>query len=117
MSHDKCTHGECPRNGSCPDGAPFDSEIQEAFQMAIEALSTQQWIPFGRPMNSGRYYLVTLRQRFEGEETYRVRIMRLHEGHWVYPRHFPEWINDEMEQEVIAWMPIPEPYQAERREE
>ena len=68
------------------------------------------WIPIGVPMNSGQHYLVTLRQKFEGEETYRVRIMRFHEGHWLYPHHFPEWINDEMEQEVVAWMPLPTPY-------
>jgi len=75
----------------------------------------QRWIPFGRPMNSGMY-LVTLRQKFEGKETYRVRIIRLNNGHWVLPKHFPEWINEEMEQEVLAWMPLPEPY-TERREE
>ena len=68
------------------------------------------WIPIGAPMNSGQHYLVTLRQKFEGEETYRVRIMRFHEGHWLYPHHFPEWINDEMEQEVVAWMPLPKPW-------
>lgn len=81
-----------------------------------EAPTVPQWIPFGAPMNSGQHYIVTLRQKFEGEETYRVRIMRLNEGHWVYPRHFPEWINDEMEQEVVAWMPLPEPYKGGEQE-
>lgn len=44
-SHRECSHEECPWNENCPNDAPFDSEIQEAFQMAIEALSAQHWIP------------------------------------------------------------------------
>lgn len=46
-SHSTCPLEECPWNGNCPDDAPFDSEIQEAFQMAIEALSAERkgkWI-------------------------------------------------------------------------
>ena len=72
--------------------------------------SATQWISDHRPMDSEKLYLVTLRQKFEGVETYRVRIMRLHEGHWIYPHHFPEWINNEMKQEVVAYIPLPEPY-------
>lgn len=87
-------------------------KVMTAWKEYIKTLPPAQsgWIPIGVPMNSGQHYLVTLRQKFEGEETYRVRIMRLHEGHWLYPHHFPEWINDEMEQEVVAWQPLPTPY-------
>lgn len=94
--------------------APTAQHLSAIFDCedTIKALPSAQpgWIPFGVPMNSGQHYLVTLRQKFEGKETYRVRIMRLHEGHWLYPHHFPEWINDEMEQEVVAWMLLPTPY-------
>ena len=90
----------------------LDSGTEYDIPARIKALpSAQRWIPIGAPMSSGQHYLVTLRQKFEGEETYRVRIMRFHEGHWLYPHHFPEWINDEMEQEVVAWMPLPSPWE------
>ena len=69
----------------------------------------QRWITSGKPMNSGMY-LVTLRQKFEGEEAYRVRIMRFINGNWLLPKHFPEWINEEIEQEVLAWQDLPEPW-------
>lgn len=44
-SHSACSHEECPWHDNCPDDAPFDSEIQEALDMAIEALNQTQWIP------------------------------------------------------------------------
>ena len=69
----------------------------------------QRWITSGKPMNSGMY-LVTLRQKFEGEEAYGVRIMRFINGNWMLPKHFPEWINEEIEQEVLAWCELPEPW-------
>lgn len=83
---------------------------------AIEGLPfvqpEQRWITSGKPMNSGMY-LVTLWQKFEGEEAYGVRIMRFINGNWMLPKHFPEWINEEIEQEVLAWRELPEPYREE----
>lgn len=86
-------------------------KIFEALDMAIKALEEpeQRWITSGKPMNSGMY-LVTLRQKFEGEEAYGVRIMRFINGNWMLPKHFPEWINEEIEQEVLAWRELPEPW-------
>lgn len=105
-SHSECPHEECPWNENCPDDAPFDSEIQEAFQMAIEALSAQQWISVSErlPDREGEY-LVTW-------GTINVRSMCV-----LHYDQFGDW-TDEYDNvmdgsNVIAWMPIPEPFKGE----
>lgn len=96
-------------------GMSLADAISEAYRQGKQdAQPEQRWITSGKPMNSGMY-LVTLRQKFEGEEAYGVRIMRFINGNWMLPKHFPEWINEEIEQEVLAWREPPEPY-VERRE-
>ena len=59
-----------------PDIYPQDKIGDAAYRICAEfierlpsAQPEQRWITSGKPMNSGMY-LVTLRQKFEGEESY-----------------------------------------------
>ena len=82
----------------------------------FEDVEIPRWMPTSarQPEENGTY-LVTMTKRadadFLGEplNEVEVRKMRYHDG-WKLPRHVPEWINDAIEQEVIAWQPLPEPY-------
>ena len=73
------------------------TEIGEAFGMAIEALEQpeQQWIPCSErlPERTG-YYLVTGRQGAVNKRLYQ-------DGYW-----YGNWT-------VIAWMPLPDPWEGE----
>lgn len=64
------------------------------------------------PGKDGRYLVSLYRYGNIGHEVDEVNviIMRVNNGHWVYPRHIPEWINDALTQEVLAWTYLPEPY-------
>lgn len=82
-----------------------------------------EWIPCSErlPKENG-HYLVTFHQTatkedlgFDMDDT-DVRKMRYDTKHgWRTPRHIPSWINDAVVSTVLAWMPLPEPYRAERR--
>lgn len=82
----------------------------------FEDVEIPRWMPTSarQPEENGTY-LVTMTKRadadFLGEplNEVEVRKMRYHDG-WKLPRHIPEWINDAIEQEVIAWQPLPKAY-------
>lgn len=82
----------------------------------FEDVEIPRWMPTAarQPEENGMY-LVTMTKKadadFMGEplDEVEVRKMRYHDG-WKLPRHIPEWINDAIEQEVIAWMPMPKAY-------
>ena len=75
-----------------------------------------KWIPCSErlPEKNGRY-LVTLHiygeLDFKVDETV-VRIIPFFDK-WRTPTHIPEWINEALTQEVLAWIPLPEPYKNE----
>ena len=82
--------------------------------------SVQQWIPCSErlPEEYGEF-LVTMTEKakakdlgFDIDETY-IRKMRYNSNGWQLPRHIPSWINEAVKDEVLAWMPLPEPYQEE----
>ena len=126
-SHRVCTLEECPWNENCPDDAPFDSEIQEAFQMAIEALEAQRWIPCSERLPEyDTDVLISYRYKTgEGDQSH-VRIDITSYGkmyfggnsvynqmgksitHWREP--FAYFADN---YEVIAWMPLPEPWKGD----
>ena len=91
---------------SCHLGSAFD---------AIDELEAQElkWIPCSErlPEENGRY-LVTLHTYgaldFKVDETV-VKIIPFFDK-WRTPTHSPEWINEALTQEVLAWMPLPGPY-------
>ena len=86
---------------------PMSLKDIEAFDMAIEALKAQKWIPCseGFPDTSG-YYLVTL----DYKEVDYV---------WYHAGKYPGWdrIYTEDGNNIIAWMPLPEPYRKEQNNE
>ena len=91
---------------------------------AVEDLPSAQpelrWIPCSErlPEEYGEF-LVTMTEKakakdlgFDIDETY-IRKMRYNSNGWQLPRHIPSWINEAVKDEVLAWMPLPEPYQEE----
>lgn len=73
----------------------------------------QNWTPCseGLPKANGRYF-VTLHiygeLDFKVDETV-VKIIPFFDK-WRVPTHIPEWINEALTQEVLAWMPLPKEY-------
>ena len=76
-----------------------------------------RWIPVTErlPEENGMY-LVTMTEKAKAEELgfdldeIEVSKMRYNSNGWQLPRHIPSWINEVVKDEVIAWMPVPEPY-------
>lgn len=103
-SHSECSHEKCPWNENCPDDAPFDSEIQEAFQMAIEALKQNQWISVSErlPEKNGNYLIYV--QSTQSELWY----MRV--DHYNSDSHFWTETSERPHKRVLAWMPLPSAY-------
>ena len=71
-----------------------------------------RWVDIRKetPEKPGRY-LVALRRKAPeslGGNQYKVTILRFRpDGNFQYPVHFPEWINDEIEETITHWMPLP----------
>lgn len=83
-----------------------------------------RWIPVTErlPKENGMY-LVTMTEKAKAEELgfdldeIEVSKMRYNSNGWQLPRHIPSWINEVVKDEVIAWMPLPEPYREEEQDE
>ena len=83
----------------------------------IEPRPRGRWIPVTErlPEENGMY-LVTMTEKAKAEELgfdldeIEVSKMRYNSNGWQLPRHIPSWINEVVKDEVIAWMPLPEPY-------
>ena len=82
--------------------------------------SKPQWIPCSErlPEEYGEF-LVTMTEKAKAkdlgvdiDENY-IRKMRYNSNGWQLPRHIPSWINEAVKDEVLAWMPLPEPYKTE----
>jgi len=86
-----------------------DDDKRSAKDVIRELPQEQQW-SCGKPKHIGRY-IVTYWSRLHDDEQCRVQIMRFQNGHWVYPIHIPEWINGEIEEEVLAWCELPKPWE------
>lgn len=83
-----------------------------AIDMAIEALSAEaEWIPCSErlPSESGDY-LCTI--PLDADETY-TEVLTFHKGRFY--EDDDEW-GETYHDDVLAWMPLPKPYKAERRE-
>ena len=105
-----------------PDGnfAGNHSALKALINMQPTIEPEQRWIPCSErlPEEYGEF-LVTMTEKakakdlgFDIDETY-IRKMRYNSNGWQLPRHIPSWINEAVKDEVLAWMPLPEPYQEE----
>lgn len=98
-------------------------EVLDALDLAVEALNgdnpvqkestfSREWIDVQvqSPEKPGRY-LVSLRRKAPeslGGNQHKVTILRFRpDGNFQYPVHFPDWINDEIEETITHWMPLP----------
>ena len=80
-----------------------DAEVNTALDMAIEELKEQQWIPCSERLpNDGHNVLMCRKNGVVGEGCYHSII-----GEWSQFRWNAIGVKD-----VIAWMPLPEPYGA-----
>lgn len=92
--------------------------LQRILRGMPSAQPEQQWIPCSERMpDANGMYLVTMMEKAKAEDLgfdldeIEVRKMRYScNVGWQMPRHIPKWIDDVITDEVIAWMPLPEPY-------
>lgn len=79
----------------------------------------EKWIPIKKewPKKRGRY-LVTYREWSSGnylpkyDDTY-VRILRYDEAIFKFPKCLDKKAEEDINREVLAWMPVPTPYKGE----
>lgn len=99
-------------------------EVIDALDLAVESLSNSnpaqeeklfsgEWIDAQgqSPEKPGRYLVVLRRYAPEslGGNQCKVTILRFRpDGNFQYPVHFPDWINDEIEETITHWMPLPD---------
>lgn len=103
----------CENNTIAPSIVIFKQE-KEALDMAIKALDQTSWIPCSERLPEERaYYLITV--KIDGmngcKPYYEIQTS------WYSDKQFVvEYIGDGLvaRRSVIAWMPLPQPYKAER---
>ena len=92
----------------------YDGIYEEAFDMAIKALEQEpRWIPVGERLpepnaNDGliaRYYLI--------QNKYEDMLVARYDGIGWEQMYQHEYLEDD----VIAWMPLPDPYEPQESEE
>ena len=95
----------------------FSDTHAQAFDMAISALSENNgnWIPVSdRLPDDHDWYVIVVKEKSTGYQCI-PRIAMHHSGnHWAIidtENADKEWLDD---LECIAWMPLPEPYKADR---
>ena len=94
--------------------AVYWEDIQDAPTIEPEP----QWIPCSERMpDANGMYLVTMMEKAKAEDLgFDLDEIEVHKmryscnAGWQIPRHIPKWINDVITDEVIAWIPLPEPY-------
>lgn len=94
----------------------FKKEIDATFDKIKALPSAQQWTPCSEELpEAGVRYQVTFESGEVGYADFRNKIFLLDgsvkENVWEIERYYEE------DGEVIAWMPLPDPYKAERSED
>ncbi len=69
------------------------------------------------PIRNGHYLVTQVRSVSDkdmmedlGHGDMCVKIRRWQDGKFVKPKFYPEFLNDIIDDQIIAWMPLPEPY-------
>lgn len=65
------------------------------------------------PKEDGKYLVMMHEYGYIGFpfDEYRIVILTFKDNNWRKPLSIPEWIEDALTKDVIAWMPLPEPYE------
>ena len=110
--------------GKFATGETYDTEYTDLsiFDLAIFALEQQLnggWIPVTErlPEENG-HYLVTYHEWSKGEYLPKFdftceKILRFYRGEFKMPVCCNDKIEQDIGREVLAWMPLPEPYREE----
>lgn len=84
----------------------WDDEHYEALQMAIEALMTQQWISCNKRLPKKNEYVDDVRKYYLIQDEYGD----MHVAHISGRGWEPMESIKALGCDVVAWMPLPEPY-------
>ena len=87
----------------------------ERYKEALEELEKHRWIPCSERLpNEFGEYLVTVREKYPFEDDYDYQIdLATNQGDYIGQWDTKIDWDEGQEVEVIAWMPLPEPYNAE----
>lgn len=100
---DRLNCDNCTDRGHCPEYVTGS--------LCAADRDTQGWVDADKqhPKELGRYLVCLKRKGPEdlGGNYTRVMILRWTSEGWRLPHHFPEWINGEIEQQVIYWRGLP----------
>lgn len=94
-------------------GDPAEEVSLDALSMAISALEKTKWISVKDrlPDKTGRYLAVKKRIALDelgGNRTDIVILRFSVDDGFRMPTHIPDWINEEINEEVTHWMPLPD---------
>ena len=99
----------------CKDCAEATQNCIVKLQEQISELrSAQEWVSVldRLPEENGRYLAVKKRiapDKLGGNRTDIVILRFFVDDGFKIPTHIPDWINEEINEEVTNWMPLPEP--------
>lgn len=94
-------------------GDPAEEVSLDALSMAISVLEKTNWISVKDrlPDKTGRYLAVKKRiapDELGGNRTDIVILRFSVDDGFRMPTHIPDWINEEINEEVTHWMPLPD---------
>lgn len=94
-------------------GDPAEEVSLDALSMAISVLEKTKWISVKDrlPNKTGRYLAVKKRiapDELGGNRTDIVILRFSVDDGFRMPTHIPDWINEEINEEVTHWMPLPD---------
>lgn len=94
-------------------GDPAEEVSLDALSMAISVLEKTKWISVKDrlPDKTGRYLAVKKRiapDELGGNRTDIVILRFSVDDGFRMPTHIPDWINEEINEEVTHWMPLPD---------
>ena len=113
-----------PRCGNLPSRdnplqLSCDEQVQRiADHLIMNGVTVQKWVSVkdGLPDKTGRYLVLKNRiapDYLGGDRTDIVILRFFVDKGFRMPTHIPDWINEEINEEVTHWMPIPQPPKGE----